>query len=80
MNPRPESQVGQMPLARLWELCVEGHTSARFHKNLAARDALRQGIAISQAAEALLDAFEMLRLPRVRGLIKEELYDKVRNN
>ena len=77
MNPTGESQLANIPLNKLWDLCVQGNKVVQFHSNLAAEDSMRQGIGLSQAAEALLNAFEKMRSPQIKAIIREDLFEKV---
>ena len=78
LQPHAPSQIEQAPLGPLWSLAKAGNKWTEHYTYLAHCDPLRQGVAISQAAQALKHAISHFRQERVKAVLKPDIYEKVR--
>ena len=77
-NPHNPSAIEIAPLESLWQVVSKGSKWTEFYSYLADDDAVRQGVAISQFAQTILHAMRQFREDRVRIILKDEIYKKVK--
>ena len=77
-QPHGPSPIEKAPLSDLWDVVRQGNKYTEFYSYLAHSDPVRQGVAISQCAQTLKHAIRHFRESRVKTILQESIYEKVK--
>ena len=79
LQPHTPSSIEKATLQGLWDVVIAGNKWKMYFSYLADSEPLRQGVALGQFAQTLKHAIMHFKESRVRIILKEEVYAKVKD-
>ena len=78
-GPRPHNPtaIDEMSLSDLWKVISSGNDWTSYFSYLADPDRRKQGVAISQFAQVMKHAIDHLKRPRLKNMIKDDVYERI---